>query len=130
MCERNQPSPSPSRAVRSFGLTALTRCPVNRPRPAARLNATTCCARVSAYASLGLISSDKSNVSGEFTPLGLTRRMTSICAADSAAARSRDAALHGNPAVFFLETLFDRSARAFSRLAMTKASFWFHAAVK
>lgn len=59
-------------SVRSFGLAAPTRCPVNRLGPAARLDATTCYPGVSAYASLGLISSDKSNVSGEFAPLGLT----------------------------------------------------------
>lgn len=88
LCERNQPSSSPSVRVLSFILPALTHCPVNRLRPTAQLNATTCYPRVSAYASLGLISSDKSNISGEFTPLGLTCRMTSNCTADCMALRS------------------------------------------
>lgn len=43
----------------------------------AQLNATTCYPRVSAYASLDLINSDKLNISGEFTPLGLICRLTS-----------------------------------------------------
>lgn len=88
LCERNQPSSSPSVRVLSFFPPALTHCPVNRLRPTAQLNATTCYPRVSAYASLGLISSDKSNISGEFTPLGLTCRMTSNCTADCMALRS------------------------------------------
>lgn len=71
--------------VLSFALAVPTRCPVNRLGPAARLDATTCYPGVSAYASLGLISSDKSNVSGEFAPLGLTCRMTPLCVADSVA---------------------------------------------
>lgn len=79
---RNQPSSSPSvRVLRSI-LPVPTHRPVDGLRPTAQLNATTCYPRVSAHASLGLISSDKPNISGEFTPLGLTCRLTSNYAAD------------------------------------------------
>ena len=80
LCERNQPSSSPSVRVLRFILPVLTHRPVNRPT--AQLNATTCYPRVSAYASLGLISSDKPNISGEFKPFGLTCRLTSNYPAD------------------------------------------------
>lgn len=53
-----------------------------------QLNATTCYPRVSAYASLGLISSDKPNISGEFTPLGLTCQLTPNYTADCTSLRS------------------------------------------
>lgn len=53
-------------ALLGSALPALTRWPANRLRPTAQLGATTCYPRVSAYASLALISSDKSNISGEF----------------------------------------------------------------
>lgn len=68
LCVRNQPSSSLSARAAQLGsaLTALTHWPVNRLRPTAQLGATTCYARVSAYASVALISSDKSNISGEF----------------------------------------------------------------
>lgn len=88
MYERNQQSSSPSILVLRFILPVLTHRPVNRLRPTAELNATTCYPRVSAHASLGLISSDKPNISGEFTPLGLTCRLTFNYIADCTALRS------------------------------------------
>lgn len=117
MCGTNQPSASPSRTVPSLGLAALTRCPVNRPWPAARLNATTCYAGASAYASLALISSDKSNVSRELTPLALTRRMTSILRG------------HVTPRPSRKPSLIDRP-RPFSWLTTATASLWPRSAVK
>lgn len=88
LCERNQPLSSPSiRVLRSI-LPVLTHRPVNRLRPAAQFNATTCYPRVSAYASLALMSSDKPNISGAFTPFGLTWRLTSNYRAHCVALRS------------------------------------------
>lgn len=86
LCETNQPSSSPSVRALRFILPVLTHRPINRPTT--QPNATTCYPRVSAYASLGLISSDKPNISGEFTPLGLTCRLTSNYTADCMALRS------------------------------------------
>lgn len=113
--KRHRLHPAP---VLSFALAAPTRCPVNRPGPAARLNATTCNPRVSAYASLGLISSDKSNISGVFAPLGLTCRMTPICAILWPRG-------HVTPWCSPIQNLSNRPTRTFSCFTITKAYFFF-----
>lgn len=102
LCGTNQPSPAPSRSVLSLGLAALTRCPVNRPRPAARLDATTCdvCLRLPGSNQLWSVYAASSDSSEDSSP-----------------PRSRDAAL---PPPTFLETLRDRATRPFSRVSGDK----------
>lgn len=89
LCERNQPSSSPSVRVLRFILPVLTHRPVNRLRPTAQLNATTCYPRLPTYAFLGLISFDKPNISEEFMALGLTCRLTFNYVADRMSLRSK-----------------------------------------
>lgn len=69
LCERNRPLSSPSIRVLRFILPVLTHCPVNRLRPTAQLNATTCYPTMPTFSSMSVISSDKPNICGEFTPL-------------------------------------------------------------
>lgn len=64
LCVRNRPLSSPPIRVLRFILPVLTHCPVNRLRPTAQLNATTCYPTVPTFSSMSVISSDKPNICG------------------------------------------------------------------